>query len=114
MACSMDMLFVVKLAAPKGPIPAGMKVTALSGPSGTPTKPGPVLAVGGFTLWPMSYDDNRMSMGMGHVRSALEGRQSGGKKRCAVHLQDHTEWQRRLGIGDVLGAGRPQRYHVAG
>ena len=64
MACSMDMLFVVKLAAPKGPIPAGMKVTALSGPSGAPTKPGPVLTVGGFTLWPMSYNDNRMSMGM--------------------------------------------------
>ena len=64
MACSMDMLFPIKLSAPKGPIPEGMKVTALSGPNGGPVTPGPVLGVGGFTLWPMSYMDNRVSFGM--------------------------------------------------
>ena len=64
MACSMDMLFPIKLPAPKGPIPAGMKVTALDGPNGRPTSPGPVLAVGSFILWPMSYVDNRVSFGM--------------------------------------------------
>lgn len=64
MACSMDMFSVIALPSPKGPIPSGMKVTALSGPNGSPTSPCPVLAVGGFTLWPMSYMDNRVSFGM--------------------------------------------------
>ena len=65
MACSMDMLSVLKLSAPKGPIPEGMKVTALQGPNTLQSaNPGPVLGVGGFTLWPMSYVDNRVSFGM--------------------------------------------------
>jgi hypothetical protein len=65
MSCSMDMLSVIKLSAPKGPIPEGMKVTALQGPDTLqPANPGPVLGVGGFTLWPMSYIDNRVSFGM--------------------------------------------------
>jgi hypothetical protein len=65
MDCSMDMLEVIKLSAPKGPIPDGMKVTALQGPDTLQSaNPGPVLAVGGFTLWPMSYIDNRVSFGM--------------------------------------------------
>ena len=65
MACSMDMLSVLKLSAPKGPIPEGMKVTALQGPDTLQSaNPGPVLGVGGFTLWPMSYIDNRVSFGM--------------------------------------------------
>jgi len=65
MACSMDMLFVIKMSAPKGPIPDGMKVTALAGPNTLQSAPScPVLALGGFTLWPMSYIDNRVSFGM--------------------------------------------------
>ena len=65
MGCIMDMLSVLKLSAPKGPIPQGMKVTALQGPDALQSaNPGPVLAVGGFTLWPMSYIDNRVSFGM--------------------------------------------------
>ena len=65
MACSMDMLSVLKIGAPKGPIPQGMKVTALHGPDTLQSaNPGPVLGVGGFTLWPMSYIDNRVSFGM--------------------------------------------------
>ena len=65
MACIMDMLSVLKLSAPKGPIPEGMKVTALQGPDTLQSaNPGPVLGVGGFTLWPMSYVDNRVSFGM--------------------------------------------------
>jgi hypothetical protein len=65
MSCSMDMLSVIKMSSPKGPIPEGMKVTALQGPDTLqPANPGPVLAIGGFTLWPMSYVDNRVSFGM--------------------------------------------------
>ena len=65
MACSMDMLSVIKMSAPEGPTPEGMKVTALQGPDTLQSaNPGPVLAVGGFTLWPMSYIDNRVSFGM--------------------------------------------------
>lgn len=65
MACSMDMLSVLKISAPKGPIPEGMKVTALQGPDTLQSaNPGSVLGVGGFTLWPMSYIDNRVSFGM--------------------------------------------------
>jgi hypothetical protein len=61
----MDMLSILKISAPKGPIPEGMKVTALQGPDTLqPANPGPVLGVGGFTLWPMSYIDNRVSFGM--------------------------------------------------
>jgi hypothetical protein len=65
MACSMDMLSLLKIGRPKGPIPEGMKVTALQGPDTLQSaNPGPVLGVGGFTLWPMSYIDNRVSFGM--------------------------------------------------
>ena len=65
MPCSMDMLAVIQIAAPKGPIPDGMKVTALAGPNTLQPAPScPVLGVGGFTLWPMSYIDNRVSFGM--------------------------------------------------
>ena len=65
MGCIMDMLSVLKLSAPEGPIPEGMKVTALQGPDTLQSaNPGPVLGVGGFTLWPMSYIDNRVSFGM--------------------------------------------------
>jgi len=65
MACSMEMLKVIQLPAPKGPIPAGMKVTATAGPNSLQSVPkGPVLAIGGFILWPLSYIDNRVSFSM--------------------------------------------------
>lgn len=65
MACTMNMLSVIKMKGTKGPIPQGMKVTCLAGPDTLqPAKLCPVLAVGGFTLWPMSYIDNRVSFGM--------------------------------------------------
>jgi len=65
MACSMDMLTVIKLPKPKGPIPDGMKVTCLAGPDTLQSASScPALAVGGFTLWAMSYVDNRVSFGM--------------------------------------------------
>jgi hypothetical protein len=61
----MDMLTVIQLPKPKGPIPDGMKVTCLGGPNTLQPAPScPVLGVGGFTLWPMSYYDNRVSFGM--------------------------------------------------
>ena len=65
MGCDMYMLSVIKMSAPKGPIPDGMKVTALAGPNTLQSAPSsPCVAVGGFTLWPMSYIDNRVSFGM--------------------------------------------------
>ena len=65
MLASMDMLQVIAMGAPKGAIPEGMKVTALAGPNVLQPGPAcPALAVGGFTLWPMSYMDNRVSFGM--------------------------------------------------
>ena len=64
MAVTMDMLEVIQMNNPNGKVPDGMKVTALSGPNGGPVPSNPVLAIGGFTLWPMSYYDNRVSFGM--------------------------------------------------
>lgn len=65
MGISMDMLSVVNLSKPPGPIPDGMKVTTLTGPNVlTSAYSTPALAIGGFTVWPMSYDDNRLSYGM--------------------------------------------------
>ena len=64
MALTMYMLKVLSLSAPKTPAPAGLKVVALSGPDAGTTPKSPVLAIGGFTFWPMSYSDNRMSFGM--------------------------------------------------
>lgn len=65
MGCQMDMLEVIQMPSPKGPIPDGLKVTALQGPNTLQSAAScPALAVGGFTLWPMSYYDNRVSFGM--------------------------------------------------
>ena len=66
MPVTTDMLQVLQLPASKGAIPAGLKIIALSNPNGSPAiaPASPVLAIGGFTFWPMSYDDNRMSFGM--------------------------------------------------
>ena len=65
MACSMDMLSVLKIPKPLGPIPDGMKVTSLAGPNVLQPAPAcPALGIGSFTLWPMSYIDNRVSFGM--------------------------------------------------
>ena len=65
MAVTMDMLEVIQMPLPpKGPVPAGLKPTALSSADSGPTQVSPVLAIGAFTFWPMSYDDNRMSFGM--------------------------------------------------
>ena len=62
---TVDMLKIIHMTGPKGRIPDGMKVTAIMGPDNNqPQRNGPVLAVGGFTLWPMSYTDNRVSFGM--------------------------------------------------
>lgn len=62
---TVEMLSMIMLPAPKGPIPPGMKVTSIQGPDSLQPMPAcPVLAVGGFTLWPMSYIDNRVSFGM--------------------------------------------------
>ena len=62
---TMAMLKAIAMPKPKGAVPNGMKVTALTGPNTTQSAPScPALAVGSFTLWPMSYYDNRVSFGM--------------------------------------------------
>ena len=65
MNCTMNMLTVLQMPAPKGPVPNGMKVATIAGPNVLqPLKACPVLTLGSFTLWPMSYIDNRVSFGM--------------------------------------------------
>jgi hypothetical protein len=65
MAFSMDILSVIQMPAPKGAVPNGMKVTSLAGPDVLQPAPScPALGIGSFTLWPMSYIDNRFSFGM--------------------------------------------------
>jgi hypothetical protein len=65
MGCTPDMLEVIKMPAPKGKIPDGMKVTALEGPDTLQSAAlCPAISIGSFTLWPMSYIDNRVSFGM--------------------------------------------------
>ena len=65
MACSIDMLSLLTIATPGGPVPDGMKVASLAGPDVLQPAPAcPVLGIGSFTLWPMSYYDNRVSLGM--------------------------------------------------
>jgi len=65
MGCTPNMLEVIKMSAPKGTIPDGMKVTALEGPNTLQSAAlCPAVSIGGFTLWPMSYIDNRVSFGM--------------------------------------------------
>ena len=65
MGCSMDMLSSIKMSAPLGPVPNGLKVASLADPNQLQPAPAcPVLGIGSFTLWPMSYIDNRVSFGM--------------------------------------------------
>ena len=63
--CTMDMFQPIHMSAPPGEIPRGLKVTSLQAPDRLdPTRSHPVLSIGSFILWPMSYYDNRMSFGM--------------------------------------------------
>jgi len=64
MAPNPEMFRPIKMAKPEGPVPDGMKVSFSNDASGSPASPGPVLSIGDFTLWPMSYYDNRVSLGM--------------------------------------------------
>jgi len=61
----MDMFQPIKMQAPPGPVPDGLKVTTLADPNRLESsRSNPVLAIGSFILWPMSYYDNRVSFGM--------------------------------------------------
>jgi hypothetical protein len=63
MAAPFAMCSVVNLATPPGPVPDGLKITAIQGPDTGASAPNtPALAVGSFIFWPMSYYDNRVSM----------------------------------------------------
>jgi hypothetical protein len=45
-------------------IPDELKITSLAGPDSFTAAPTPVIRVGSFTIWPLSYYDNRVSFGM--------------------------------------------------
>ncbi|HEU4560261.1 MAG TPA: hypothetical protein VFS20_20595 [Longimicrobium sp.] len=63
--CSMDMFQPIHMQAPPGEIPRGLKVTSLQDAQRLDSaRTNPVLSIGSFTLWPMSYYDNRVSFGM--------------------------------------------------
>jgi hypothetical protein len=65
MSVTTDMLKVIQMAKPTTPLPDGLKVTALQGPNTLNSAPtSPALAIGSFTMWPLSYIDNRVSFGM--------------------------------------------------
>jgi len=65
MTCNMKMLASIKKREPHGRVPDGMKVSSLEGPNVlAPANKCPVLSIGSFILWPMSYIDNRVSFGM--------------------------------------------------
>jgi hypothetical protein len=65
MALTMEMLSIISAPKPPGPIPEGLKITVFSGPETLDRNaPCPALAVGGFTYWPFSYSDNRVSFGV--------------------------------------------------
>jgi hypothetical protein len=65
MNLTMEMLQVITMKKTPGAIPDGLKVTTITGPDSLqPLPASPVLAVGGYTLWPMSYIDNRVSFGI--------------------------------------------------
>lgn len=65
MALSMDMLAIISQKTPPGPVPNGLKVTAITGPDSLQSPPAcPILTVGSFELWPLSYYDNRVSFGI--------------------------------------------------
>ncbi|HEV2718375.1 MAG TPA: hypothetical protein VG323_00030 [Thermoanaerobaculia bacterium] len=65
MALTMEMLSIISVPKPPGPIPAGLKQTVFSGPDTFDRNaPCPALAIGGFTYFPFSYDDNRVSFGV--------------------------------------------------
>src|SRR5829696_7077547 len=50
---------------PPGPVPDGLKVASFQDPdSRTRAEATPVIRVGSFCVWPLSYGDNRMSFAM--------------------------------------------------
>jgi hypothetical protein len=52
------------LQSPPGPVPDGLKIASFAGPDSVTRTATPVIRVGSFTIWPLSYDDNRVSFGM--------------------------------------------------
>jgi hypothetical protein len=97
MAITTDMLKVIQLSSP-GAVPNGLKVTALQGPNTLNSAPTcPVLAIGGFTFWPLSYLDNRNSFGMTMYDL---------KSQVVNQVEKTGARIRSVRQRDVLGAGR--------
>lgn len=52
------------LQSPPGAVPEGLKIASFAGPDSFESTATPVIRVGSFIIWPMSYYDNRVSFGM--------------------------------------------------
>jgi hypothetical protein len=65
MAWPIETISIHTMQSPPGPVPHGLKIVTFSDRDtqarGAPT---PVICVGSFCIWPMSYGDNRMSFGL--------------------------------------------------
>jgi hypothetical protein len=65
MSWPIETISVNTMQSPPGPVPDGLKVASFQDPdSRTRAEATPVIHVGSFCIWPMSYDDNRMSFGL--------------------------------------------------
>ena len=103
--CTMDMFQPIAMKAPPGDVPEGMKVTSLADPNDLRSAgSNPALAVGGFTLWPMSYYDNRVSFGM--VMYAPNGKIVGTKEKPGARYVTQITKQGRDPDGTVVFTGQ--------
>lgn len=64
MAWPVETISTDTLQNPPGAVPEGLKIASFAGPDSFQATPTPVIRVGSFTVWPLSYYDNRVSFGM--------------------------------------------------
>lgn len=65
MAWPPETISIGTMQTPPGPVPDGLKIATFDGPNSfQPAPVTPVIRVGSFIIWPMSYDDNRVSFGL--------------------------------------------------
>jgi len=65
MAWPIETISIDKLQAPPGPVPEGLKIlTHTDADNMQRAGETPVIRVGSFVVWPMSYDDNRVAFGL--------------------------------------------------
>jgi hypothetical protein len=64
MSWPIETISIGTMQTPPGPVPDGLKVASFAGPDSFTAAPTPVINVGSFVIWPMSYYDNRVSFGL--------------------------------------------------